>query len=48
MPQAVALLLPRHVTLHVKDENAAKAWDWPLRLQRALGSEGLKIRQGDE
>jgi hypothetical protein len=48
MPQAVAILLPRQVTLHVKDEEAAKAWEWPLRLQRALGGGGLKIRQGDE
>ena len=48
MPQAVALLLPRKITLQVKDEEAAKAWDWPVRLQRALGVEGLKIRQGEE
>jgi hypothetical protein len=47
VPQAVALALPRKVTLHVKDEEEAKAWTWPVRLQKALGSEGLKIRQGE-
>jgi hypothetical protein len=48
MPQAVALALPRTVKLHVKDEEAARAWSWPARLQKAVGGEGLKIRQGDE
>jgi hypothetical protein len=48
MPQSVALLLPRNVTLHVKDDEAAKAWDWPIRLQRVVGGAALKIRQGDD
>jgi acetyl esterase/lipase len=49
MPQAVALAFPRQVVLHVKDDAEARAWEWPLRLQRALGKEYLKVRQvGDE
>jgi cephalosporin-C deacetylase-like acetyl esterase len=44
MPQAVALLLPRKVRLHVKDEEAAKAWQWPVTLQKALGGESLQVR----
>jgi hypothetical protein len=40
-PQAVALAFPRAVRLHVA--GPAAAWDWPLRLQRALGQESLKI-----
>jgi hypothetical protein len=45
MPQAVALAFPRPVRLYVKDEAEAKAWDWPLQLQKALGQEHLKVRQ---
>jgi hypothetical protein len=48
MPQALALALPRKVRLHVRDEEQARAWAWPLRLQKALGVEALKIRQGEE
>jgi hypothetical protein len=48
MPQALALALPRKVRLHVKNEEQALAWAWPLRLQKALGGEALKIRQGEE
>jgi hypothetical protein len=47
MPQAMALAFPRAVRLYVKDENEAKAWDWPLQLQKALGQEYLKIRTVD-
>ncbi len=47
-PQAVALVLPRKVTLHVKDDETAKAWDWPMRLQEAMGGTGLRIRRGEE
>jgi hypothetical protein len=43
LPQAVSLALPREVHLHVKDEQAAKAWEWPLQLQKALGGDRLKI-----
>jgi dienelactone hydrolase len=48
MPQAVALALPRKIMLYVKDEAEAKAWEWPMRLQKALGQESLKIRQVGE
>lgn len=44
LPQAVALLLPRKVFIYCQDEAEAKAWDWPVRLQQALGGESLKIR----
>jgi hypothetical protein len=44
MPQAVALAFPRKVRLHVKSEEAAKAWGWPLRLQQALGENHLQVR----
>jgi hypothetical protein len=43
MPQALALAFPRPVRLHVKDEAETRAWDWPMRLQQALGEEYLKI-----
>jgi dienelactone hydrolase len=43
-PQAVALALPRQVTLHVKDEADRAAWEWPLRLQKALGGEVLRVK----
>jgi dienelactone hydrolase len=48
MPQAVALGFPRKVRLYVKDEAEAKAWDWPLQLQKALGEDYLQIRQVGE
>jgi hypothetical protein len=48
MPQALALAFPRQVRLYVKTGAEAKNWDWPLRLQKALGEEYLKIRSGKE
>jgi hypothetical protein len=48
VPQVVALALPRKVLLHVKDAEQARAWDWPLRLQKALGGAALRIRQAEE
>jgi dienelactone hydrolase len=48
MPQAVALAFPRKVRLYVKDDEEAKAWDWPLQLQKALGDEYLQIRKVGE
>lgn len=44
-PQALALAFPRAVRLYVKDQNEASAWEWPLQLQKELGSEYLKVRQ---
>jgi dienelactone hydrolase len=44
MPQAVALAFPRPIMLYVKDDAEAKAWSWPLELEKALGQEYLKIR----
>jgi hypothetical protein len=44
-PQAVALAFPRPVRLYVKSDAERKDWDWPLRLQPALGKEeSLKLR----
>jgi hypothetical protein len=48
MPQAVALALPRKIRLYVKDDAEAKAWDWPMQLEKALGREDLQIRQVGE
>jgi hypothetical protein len=45
LPQAVALAFPRPVRLYVKDGGEARAWEWPLELQKLLGKESLKIRQ---
>lgn len=46
MPQALALAFPKQIRLYVQDEAAAaRAWEWPLQLQKALGQEYLKIRQ---
>jgi dienelactone hydrolase len=43
-PQALALAVPRPIKLYVKDADAAKAWTWPLELQKALGSESIQVR----
>jgi hypothetical protein len=48
MPQAIALAFPRKVRLYVKDDAEAKAWEWPMQLQKALGQEYLQIRRGGE
>ena len=45
MPQAVALAYPRAVRIYVKSDAEAKAWDWPMRLQEAMGEKHLAIRQ---
>jgi hypothetical protein len=45
MPQALALALPKQVRLYVKDETEAKAWEWPMQLQKDLGQESIKIRE---
>ena len=37
MPQAVALALPRKVTLHVKTAADAAARDWPRKVGQAAG-----------
>ena len=44
VPQAVGLALPRKVQLHVK-EGEAKAWSWPVQLQKALGTTGLEVKE---
>jgi hypothetical protein len=43
-PQAVALALPRNVTLHVKAKEDRAPWEWPLALQKSLGLEGLRVK----
>jgi hypothetical protein len=47
-PQAVGLMLPRKVRLQVKGEGGAKAWDWAVRLQKATGGDGLRVRRVGE
>jgi hypothetical protein len=47
-PQAVALAFPRKVKLYVKDDAEAKAWEWPLELQKALGQEYVQVRKVGE
>jgi hypothetical protein len=44
-PEALALVWPRKVMLYEKDDAAAKAWEWPLQLEKTLGKESLKIRK---
>lgn len=46
VPQAVALLAPRPVTLRTKPADAA-AWDWPLRVQSATAGKGLTVRAAE-
>jgi hypothetical protein len=43
-PQALALAFPKSIRLYVKDEAEARAWAWPLQLQKALGQDYLKVR----
>lgn len=45
MPQAVALTFPKQVRLYVNDDAEAAVWEWPARLQAALGQASLEIRQ---
>jgi dienelactone hydrolase len=47
-PQAVALAHPRPVTLHVAAGMERSAWDWPLRLQKALGVGALRVTSSGE
>jgi hypothetical protein len=44
MPQALALAFPRRIILYVNDHEEAKRWDWPTRLQQALGQTFVTIR----
>lgn len=45
MPQALALAFPCKVRLYVKDDAEARAWEWPLQLQKALGQDYLQVRK---
>src|SRR5205807_8262753 len=45
MPQALALAFPRKVRLYVKDDEEAKAWDWAMSLQKAMGKDYMQIRK---
>jgi dienelactone hydrolase len=47
-PQAIALALPREIHLHVADAEQVAAWDWPLRLQKALGRNDLHVEVSGE
>jgi dienelactone hydrolase len=44
MPQALALAFPRRIMLYVHDHDEAKRWEWPTRLQQALGQNHVTIR----
>lgn len=48
MPQAMALAFPRKIKLYVKDDAEARAWEWPLELQKALGQDHLQVRKVPE
>ncbi len=45
MPQAVGLVFPRQVRIYVADEAEARNWDWPMELQKTLGTKSLQIRK---
>ena len=44
MPQAVAMVFPRRVYIYVRKQQQSESWDWPIRMQQALGKPHLKIR----
>jgi hypothetical protein len=44
MPQALALASSRPIKLYVNDAEAAKAWAWPLELQKTLANELVQVR----
>jgi hypothetical protein len=46
-PQALALAFPKAIRLYVRNEAEARAWEWPLQLQQALGQKYLQIRVVD-
>jgi dienelactone hydrolase len=43
-PQALALALPRKLTLHLKAETDRAAWNWPMQLQQTLNSTNLVLK----
>lgn len=47
-PQAVGLALGQAVTLHVAAEADLAAWAWPLRLQKSLGRDSLRVKVAGE
>jgi dienelactone hydrolase len=44
VPQALGMALPRPVRVYVKDAEAAKAFQWALDLQTALGTDSLQVK----
>ena len=46
MPQAVGLVLPRRVRLHVALQEA-KGWEWTRQLQEAIGGKALEVVVGE-
>ena len=44
LPQGMALAFPRPIKVYVKDESAARAWDWTVELQRGLTEKCFQIR----
>lgn len=45
LPQAVALAFPRKVHITVRSDAGLNAWQWPLRLQQALGGKYLSVQK---
>jgi ABC-type antimicrobial peptide transport system permease subunit len=43
LPQAVALVAPRKVTIRAAGETDRAVWEWPIQLQKALGGNGLAV-----
>lgn len=48
VPQAVTLVLPRPVNLHITERKQKDAWKWALNLQGLLGQEAIKIHETDD
>lgn len=44
VPQAVALALPRKVSLHLRNEDERSAWDWSIRLQKSLENGDIVVK----
>lgn len=45
IPQAMALAFPCEIRLYVNSAAEEAAWEWPMRLQQALGRDFVKVRR---
>jgi hypothetical protein len=44
VPQAIALALPRKITLHLRNDDERSAWDWSIRLQQSFGNGDIVVK----